>query len=228
MTTVRPEHRSKCIYETVNFLNVKSYDNHLSVSWLVCTYSKMDGRRERFKICLAKKANTSKNKLIKTIFSIFNAMLLKLRGTRIKFMQRSFKIHMKICILTCWLTQLVYVGELYHSYTSGMPKTFTTPYAQYSQGTSLERLQLMSLTYSLGAFRIGIPSVARCMVNEHMYTYNGSVENGSKWYWRGNVLGTGVPISRVEFSCRWRCTWRGWLFYGIREQDWDVRQMLTF
>jgi len=55
---------------------------------------------------------------------------------------------------------LVYVGELHHSYTSDTPKTFTTPYAQYSQGTSLERLQLMSLIYSLGAFRIGIPSVA--------------------------------------------------------------------
>jgi len=177
--------------------------------------------------CVWQKANTSKNKL-KYLFSIFDAMLLKFHGTRIKLMQRSFKFHMQICTLTCWLTQLVYVGELYHSYTSDTPKTFTTAYAQYSQGTSLERLQLMSLIYSLGAFRIGIPSVARCMVNEHVYTYNGSVENGSKWHWRGNVLEPGVLISRAEFRCRWRCTWRGWLFYDIREQDWDSRQMLTF
>ena len=83
-----------------------------------------------------------------------------------------------------------------------MPKTFTTPYAQHSQGASLERLQLMSLVYSLDAFRIGIPSVARCMVNEHVYTYNGSVENGSKWHWRGNVLEPDVPISLAEISCK--------------------------
>jgi hypothetical protein len=164
----------------------------------------------------------------KSIFSIFDALLLKLRGTHKIFMQRSFKIHMKIRTLKCWLPQLVYVGELYHSYTSDVLKTFTTRYAQYSQGTSLERLQLMSLVYSLGAFKIGIPSVTRCMVNEHVYTYNGSVENGSKWQWRGNVLEPGVPISRAEFSCRWRCTWRGWVFYDIREQDWDSRAMLTF
>jgi hypothetical protein len=36
------------------------------------------------------------------------------------------------------------------------------------------------------------------MVNEHVYTYNGSVENGSKWHGRGNVLEPGVPISRAE------------------------------
>ena len=66
-------------------------------------------------------------------------------------------------------------------------------YAQYSQSTSLERLQLMSLIYSLGAFRLGIPSVACRMVNEQVYTIDqwGMVANGTG---RGNVLEMGDPI----------------------------------
>lgn len=35
--------------------------------------------------CVWQKANTSKNKLRKSLFSIFDAMLLKLHGTCIKF-----------------------------------------------------------------------------------------------------------------------------------------------
>jgi len=51
--------------------------------------------------CALQEAKAPKNKLRKNLFSVFDAMLLKLHGTRIKLMMRSFEFHMKICILTC-------------------------------------------------------------------------------------------------------------------------------
>lgn len=123
-------------------------------------------------------------------------MLLKLCSKRITFIRRSIP---RVDLLN-WSMIVNYIIADRQTHLRYLLQT----YAQYSQSTSLERLRLMSLIYSLGAFRLGIPSVACRMVNEQVYTMD---------RWRTVANGTGgrnilpdVPISRVEFNFTLRCS----------------------
>lgn len=128
---------------------------------------------------LAKGSKISKNRL-RQHFWLFP--LLKLCRTHVTF----------------WINELVYVCELYRSYTSEAPKIFTrhlcTVFPEHLFGGIRD---LASLICSPGAFRLGMPSFACRMVNEQVYTMDQwrMVADGTGG---GIVLEPGVPVWCAE------------------------------